>query len=146
MTDELAAALRDLAAALERNKERIDRAVAKTDELCDARSEGDEWSKIVEQSGGTLVIELIGANLDELYGAGGRVRRAMAAELHREGLSMEAIARLFGVTRQRVSALLRSTASTAQANGSSGKDHSDDSAVRANGSATPEFVEDHQGI
>ena len=116
MSDELAAALRDLAAALERNKERIDRAVAKAEELCEARGEGEHWSKIVEQAGGTLVIELIGENLDELYGAGGRVRRAMAAELHREGLSMEAIARLFGVTRQRVSALLRTANSPSPSN------------------------------
>ncbi len=41
-----------------------------------------------------------------LADAGSRWRRAEARALHREGLSMEKIAVLFGVTRQRVSALL----------------------------------------
>jgi predicted transcriptional regulator len=35
------------------------------------------------------------------------VRRTEARTLHREGLTMDQIAQLFGVTRQRVSALLR---------------------------------------
>ena len=41
-----------------------------------------------------------------LYIAGANVRRAEAEALYAEGLTMEQIARSFGVTRQRVSALL----------------------------------------
>jgi DNA-binding transcriptional regulator LsrR (DeoR family) len=39
--------------------------------------------------------------------AGANVRRAEAEALYAEGLTMEQIAKSFGVTRQRVSALLR---------------------------------------
>jgi transposase len=46
-------------------------------------------------------------NIEALQEAGARVRREEARALHAGGLSMEAIARHFGVTRQRVSALLR---------------------------------------
>jgi DNA-binding transcriptional regulator LsrR (DeoR family) len=39
--------------------------------------------------------------------SGSNVRRAEAQALHAEGMTMEQIAERFGVTRQRVSALLR---------------------------------------
>ena len=54
-----------------------------------------------------LVVETLTDVQEGLQAAGSRFRRAEARALHREGLSMEAIAALFGVTRQRVSALLR---------------------------------------
>lgn len=53
-----------------------------------------------------LIVELVTAKLDRLFKAGNRIRRAEAAALHAEGLSMERIAATFGVTRQRVSQLL----------------------------------------
>ena len=46
-------------------------------------------------------------NLVALVDAGSRLRRAEARALHVEGMTMEQIADLFGVTRQRVSALLK---------------------------------------
>jgi len=53
-------------------------------------------------------VELTRDNLATLVEAGSRLRRAEAHALHAEGMTMEQIAELFGVTRQRVSALLRS--------------------------------------
>ena len=43
-----------------------------------------------------------------------RLRRAQAAALHDEGLTMDRIAELFGVTRQRISQILRSREATAE--------------------------------
>ena len=53
-----------------------------------------------------LVISRLARLLDDLADAGAEVRRAEAAQLHAEGLSQGRIAQVFGVTRQRVSALL----------------------------------------
>ena len=50
-----------------------------------------------------LLTESIGA----LAATGARVRRTEALALHDEGMTMESIAAKFGVTRQRVSGLLR---------------------------------------
>jgi hypothetical protein len=56
----------------------------------------------------TLIVRL--SQLQQrLSEAGSRLRRAQARLLQHEGLSTERIAELFGVTRQRVSALLRPT-------------------------------------
>jgi len=55
------------------------------------------------------VVELVSRMIDVLVVVGSRLRRAEARALHEEGATMEEIAQLFGVTRQRVSALLKST-------------------------------------
>ena len=109
---EVVDALAELVDALKRNADRIGRAVEKADVLIRQRENGRPWSEILRAEDRPLIIELIGQNLDELYTSGGRLRRALARSLYDEGMSMEQIARTFGVTRQRVSALLRSTTSS----------------------------------
>jgi predicted transcriptional regulator len=52
-------------------------------------------------------VELLTESTESLHTFGSRVRRSEARVLHTEGMPMERIARLFGVTRQRVSTLLR---------------------------------------
>lgn len=79
----------------------------KIDEMQLARAEGRTWAEIVPEEGHPLVVELLAANFGRLSTAGSRLRRAQAKALHDEGMTMEQIARAFGVTRQRVSALLR---------------------------------------
>lgn len=71
------------------------------------RAEGRSWVEIVDNADAPLVVELVRNNLDALFDAGGRLRRAEAKALHDEGRTMEEIARTFGVSRQRVSALLK---------------------------------------
>src|SRR3954451_6503764 len=71
------------------------------------RAAGREWRDISETAERPLVVETVTAALDRLSSAGSRFRRAQARELHQSGLSMDGVASLFGVTRQRVSALLR---------------------------------------
>ena len=53
------------------------------------------------------VVESVSSVLASLAGAGHAWRREQAAALQREEISINRIAALFGVTRQRISALLR---------------------------------------
>jgi DNA-binding transcriptional regulator LsrR (DeoR family) len=65
------------------------------------------YTQIVELARSPLLVQLITESRQTLDGCGARVRRAEALALHEEGMTMEQIAGRFGVTRQRVSALLR---------------------------------------
>jgi hypothetical protein len=71
------------------------------------RLRGVAYSEIVPAETRPLVVELVRSNLEALLTAGGKFRRAEAKALHDEGMSMERIGAQFGVSRQRVAALLR---------------------------------------
>lgn len=107
MRDDVDEALQELVVALRHNIDRLERAIGRADHLRAERATGKPWSEIVAAEDRPIILELIGQNLEELYQVGGRLRRAEARALHHEGLSMEQVARLFGVTRQRISALLK---------------------------------------
>ncbi|ABS03330.1 helix-turn-helix domain-containing protein [Kineococcus radiotolerans] len=70
------------------------------------RLAGDSYSEIVESKERPFIVEVITTAMSGLGEAGGQYRRAQARALRAEGVSVPDIARLFGVTRQRVSALL----------------------------------------
>lgn len=113
MTDDADAAvraLRDLDAALHDSIAELSAARERIERLLSARTAGQSWHDVVTAEGHPLVVESLTAVLDRLSAVGSRFRRAQAQALHREGLSMERVAMLFGVTRQRVSALLRERA------------------------------------
>jgi DNA-directed RNA polymerase sigma subunit (sigma70/sigma32) len=105
--DPVLAALDDLRLALAVNVQVGTEVLERIDVLVAERAAGRPWSDIVPTEDKPLVVELLSANLDRLSSAGSRLRRAQAKALHDEGLTMEQIAALFGVTRQRVSALLK---------------------------------------
>jgi DNA-directed RNA polymerase specialized sigma24 family protein len=71
------------------------------------RSKGASYADIVSSRDGPLIVQLLTESSTALDTVGGNVRRAEARALHAEGLTMEQIAQRFGVTRQRVSTLLR---------------------------------------
>ena len=71
------------------------------------RADGVSYRELVSTEEPPLIVQLLAGVHDRLNQAGADWRRREAQALHDEGLSMEAIADLFGVTRQRVSALLR---------------------------------------
>ena len=50
---------------------------------------------------------MLSLNMAALETAGAEFRAAQARSLHDEGMTMDTIGELFGVTRQRISALLR---------------------------------------
>lgn len=79
-------------------------------ELQRLRAERGGWREVVAAEEPPLVVEMVSEVLDRLAEAGAQFRRAEARALSQEGLSHEAIAALFGVTRQRVGALLQDPA------------------------------------
>jgi DNA-directed RNA polymerase specialized sigma24 family protein len=101
-------ALDGLVRALRENATRIDATIARAERIRDQRGEGLSYSEIESGEERPLIVELTRDNLAALVEAGSRLRRAEARALHGEGMTMEQIAELFGVSRQRVSALLRS--------------------------------------
>ena len=61
----------------------------------------------MQQETSPLIVRLLTESDQALGACGARVRRAEALLLHEEGMTMDRIAEKFGVTRQRVSGLLR---------------------------------------
>jgi len=76
-------------------------------QLRQLRSQGAPYAEIVPIKDGPLIVQLLTESSAALDVSGASVRRAEARALYAEGLTMDQIAERFGVTRQRVSALLR---------------------------------------
>ena len=100
-------ALRELGDALDANIARAQRMKQRIAELQHACTTGRPIKDIVPQEEPPLIVHLLSESTKVLHDYGARVRRAEARVLHREGMPMDQIAKLFRVTRQRVSALLR---------------------------------------
>jgi hypothetical protein len=112
-SDEVLDALDALVEVLEENNRRNARAIEQAQAMRSLRDLGLSYSEIALAEERPGIVEMATANLEALLRTGSRLRRAQAAALHREGMTMERIADLFGVTRQRVSALLRSRSKSA---------------------------------
>jgi hypothetical protein len=100
-------ALRALDAALDHNIARAHRMKERIVELEAACATGRPISEIIPEEEAPPIVELLTDSTEVLHDYGSQVRRTEARVLHSEGMPMERIARLFGVTRQRVSTLLR---------------------------------------
>ena len=107
-------ALDDLDAALDQSLEMTHRMKARVKEIRQAYAEGRALREIVPNEETPPLVQLLTRSTNLLHSYGTRVRRTEARALHREGMTMDEIARLFGVTRQRVSALLRARPTDAQ--------------------------------
>ena len=105
--DEVLDALEAVVEALEQNSLRNEMAVEWAQAIRRLRAEGRSYREIFTAEDPPLILDLIRANLQSLLDVGSRLRRVEAHALHEQGMTMEQIAELFGVTRQRVSALLR---------------------------------------
>ena len=105
--DPVLEALADLVRALEANMERARASIERAETIRRERLAGHTYRDIESGQQRPLIVELTRDNLAALVEAGSRLRRAEAHALHAEGMTMEQIAALFGVTRQRVSALLK---------------------------------------
>jgi hypothetical protein len=101
---ELDAALDELVAIQGQMKQRIA-------EIRAAHAAGRRLADIVPAEDPPLLVQLLTQSAELLHSYGTTVRRTEARALHREGMTMDQIAKLFGVTRQRVSTLLRASAS-----------------------------------
>ena len=85
----------------------LERARERAEELLRQRRAGSSWESIVTEEDRPLIVEHISNVLNALNTAGADWRREQAAALHAEHVSINRIAAMFGVTRQRISALLR---------------------------------------
>jgi len=100
-------ALDELDRALDDSLEMTHRMKRRIADLRAARARHLPLREIVPQEEAPLLVQLLTQTTNLLHSYGNRVRRTEARALHEEGMTMDEIAKLFGVTRQRVSALLR---------------------------------------
>ena len=84
--------------------------MARVEEVRELRRQGVPYSEM-SLSEGDSVIATISDNQERLTSAAARFRRASARQLRVEGMPVADIARSFGVSRQRVAALLSDDAS-----------------------------------
>jgi hypothetical protein len=105
--DATIAALEGLSQALEEMSRDQRLLQQRLKELQRQRSEGRAWRDILgdEEPPGTM--QIVSRMLACLAKASGTLRKELVDTLRREGVSIPAIAKLFGVTHQRVSNLLR---------------------------------------
>ncbi|WP_040338659.1 hypothetical protein [Candidatus Blastococcus massiliensis] len=107
MADRAAQALEHLVTAIDESVAELQRARARAVTLLDERATGRAWYDVVNGEARPLVVESVSSVLSTLAGAGHEWRREQALALQAESVSINRIAAMFGVTRQRISALLR---------------------------------------
>jgi predicted XRE-type DNA-binding protein len=100
-------ALTALEEALAANQQRLKLIKQRIAQLRRLRASGASYGDIVASRDGPLLVQMLTESSAALDISGANVRRAEAQALYAEGLTMEQIAEHFGVSRQRVSALLR---------------------------------------
>lgn len=100
-------ALESLITTLDQCVGELEHARTRASALREGRRQGRSWEDIVMAEERPLVVERISTVLGSLATTGSLWRREQAAALQGEQVSINRIAALFGVTRQRISALLR---------------------------------------
>lgn len=106
-SDPAAHALESLVTELDACIAQLQHARSRSMSLLDKRRSGRPWLEIVTGEARPLVVESISTVLGSLATAGHAWRLEQASALQAEDVSINRIAALFGVTRQRISALLR---------------------------------------
>lgn len=105
--DPAALALENLVTELDACIAELRHARTRSQNLLEKRRSGRPWLEVVTGEARPLVVESISTVLASLATAGHAWRLEQASALQREDVSINRIAALFGVTRQRISALLR---------------------------------------
>ena len=106
-SDGVVAALDDMTEAVQENIKDERLLVRRLGRLRDGRARGATWHDLLSGENRPGALGLAAQILRRLTESAGRLRRALAAGLRAEGATIPAIAALFGVSHQRVSALLR---------------------------------------
>lgn len=104
--DEVATALDALSDAIERNTGDERMLQGRLAGLRRERASGTGITTALQEEPSPGTMELLGRILSRLMEASGNARRALARSMRAEGTSIPAIARVFGVTHQRVSNIL----------------------------------------
>lgn len=105
--DRLLHALRNVREAAQSNSERSAMIAASAAEIERRLLRGESMSDALLSDVSPRIVELLSENVASLSDSGAAFRTTEALVLHEGGMTMVEIAELFGVTRQRVSALLR---------------------------------------
>ena len=114
--DEVVGALDALNDAIEQNWKDQRQLQERIEGLREARRSGVQVTSALRQEQEPGTMQLLGRVLSRLMESSGTLRRSLAKTMRSEGTSIPAIARLFGVTHQRVSNILnRPTAMPAPA-------------------------------
>ena len=100
--------LEAVAEGLEQNITLLKLALERTVRIREQRLSGMTYSEMADHSDLPNLVEIFRTSLHLLELHGHRLRVEGMRTLYAEGLSIDRIAELFGVSRQRVSALLRS--------------------------------------
>ena len=99
-------ALEDLVRAAERMQQATGLLSARAAVIHRCRAEGLPYREIVTRADRPLIAEMLTETIRQFQAAGTRFRQAEAQALHAEGLTLEQIGELFGLTRQRISTLI----------------------------------------
>ncbi len=105
--DEELAALDDLGTAFQEGAQEERLLARRISQLRAGRAKGRSWADLLAREQRPGALELVARILRRLMDASGNLRRAVARGLRLEGATLPAIAAIFGVSHQRVSALLR---------------------------------------
>jgi hypothetical protein len=112
-SDEVLEAIEFVVQALTENLSRTAVALERAVQIRERRLAGHTYTEIYEHSEHPMLVEILTTNVLELHDVGHRLRTVQAWALRQEGLSTQRIAQLYGVSRQRIMALLQSASSTA---------------------------------
>lgn len=104
--DEVARALDALSDAIERNTGDERMLQGRLAGLRRERASGTAVTAALQEEPSPGTMELLGRILSRLMDASGTARRSLARSMREEGTSIPTIARVFGVTHQRVSNIL----------------------------------------
>ena len=97
---------------LTHNQARTEAILKRADDIRAQRLAGRSYADILEHSDHPQLVEMLTLTVLELHDVGHRLRTVQAWALRQEGLSTQRIAQIYGVSRQRIMALLRSTSGT----------------------------------
>lgn len=105
--DQVMVALDALLEALDENIELAKRCRRRARHLRKERRNGRAYRDIVPAGDEPPIVHMMRENLARLGAAASQLQHAEAQALYAEGMTMEQIGQLFGVTHQRVSAMLK---------------------------------------
>lgn len=107
LDDEVLAAIGALLEALEDNVALVEQCRRRAQALEVERRRGRAYRDILPGGDEPLIVETMREGLGRLTAAASRFQHAEAKALYEEGLTMEQIGRLFGISHQRVSVMLK---------------------------------------
>jgi len=111
--DPVLEALDDVVAAARANVVTWMGVMERAEQVRELRRQGLRY-RDMQVDAGVPIVEALSNAQERLNAAAGRFRRATVTTLHEEGMTAAEIARIFGVSRQRVSSLLDEGSEQAQ--------------------------------